>query len=407
MLTNDLVRVSVKGAEIRPRYVSVSSKLQRERAEALLQVFRDHVGKTRGALNEAIADLVAERTDFKLQKGLAKLLLDRSQFQADIQTDPVEIRARLFARAVEKGPVSLEANPIIGSSREALVEEVAGEFSLSPEELESALYGDLKGEEVLLSFRELKGVELLRRYNTALVQGVLLRASRLSVKWVGGDLLRLQAVFRAIRFHRLIHDIHGGDDGVEIRIDGPLSLFRLSTKYGLQMAIFFPALLLAKGWELEAEVEWNGQRGYLRVNSEEGLSSHYRDRGTWHSDEEKAFIHWLAEKQPSWSLSEAPAVFRIPGGEVWVPDLVLEHEDGTRVYIDLIGYWRKGSVTKRLERSRALPGTPRLILLSSRLRVDEGELEDLPATVIPFKGVLPGKKIVAAAETFRKRSSSP
>ena len=88
MLTNDLERVSIKGAEIRPRYVSVASKLQRERADTLLQVFRDHVGKTRGALNEAIADLVAERTDFKLQKGLAKLLLDRSEFQAQTPTDP-------------------------------------------------------------------------------------------------------------------------------------------------------------------------------------------------------------------------------------------------------------------------------------------------------------------------------
>ena len=42
MLTNDLVRATQKGDVLTPRKVSLRSKLQLERAESIVRLFRDH-----------------------------------------------------------------------------------------------------------------------------------------------------------------------------------------------------------------------------------------------------------------------------------------------------------------------------------------------------------------------------
>ena len=45
-------------------------------------------------------------------------------------------------------------------------------------------------------------------------------------------------------------------DGYVFHIDGPLSLFSATTKYGLQVALFLPALLHCADFRLDAELRW-------------------------------------------------------------------------------------------------------------------------------------------------------
>ena len=89
------------------------------------------------------------------------------------------------------------------------------------------------------------------------------------------------------------------------------------------------------------------------------------------------------------------------GGGHWIPDFSLCHRDGTRVWVEWIGYWRKEQLERRLHRIAQLENTPAILLVSTKLQVDEDVLETMPAEVIPVRGVLPGKKIVAAAERIR------
>ena len=149
MLTTDLVRVTRKGTSVQPKTVSVTSKLQLNRAQELIDVFWGHQGLTRGALDEAMSDLIADRTDFKLQRGLAKLLLDRSTFAAASPLDSQEVRRRVFSMAAEKGPVFTSGSGPKGIHRHEVLSLVAEEMNVELQVLERALYGDLKGEEVL------------------------------------------------------------------------------------------------------------------------------------------------------------------------------------------------------------------------------------------------------------------
>src|SRR5690606_36987043 len=70
----------------------------------------------------------------------------------------------------------------------------------------------------------------------------------------------LRALFRKLKFQRLLHTITREKDGYRVEIDGPFSLFESVTKYGLALAIALPAIASCGRWSLEAEVRWGKQR---------------------------------------------------------------------------------------------------------------------------------------------------
>src|SRR5205085_4901293 len=85
-------------------------------------------------------------------------------------------------------------------------------------------------------------------------------------------------LFSAIKAYRLIHTIEGSPaSGYEVRLDGPVSLFQRSQKYGIQMAVFLPALLLCRGWRMRAEIQAKrGRVAYFELTSRQTrLRSHY------------------------------------------------------------------------------------------------------------------------------------
>ena len=57
-------------------------------------------------------------------------------------------------------------------------------------------------------------------------------------------------------------------------VDGPASLFKQTRKYGLQMAMFLPALLRVSRWAMEAVLQRDGPVSYthLDVYKRQGLA---------------------------------------------------------------------------------------------------------------------------------------
>ena len=75
MLTGDQARYRIQGDFIRPSYI-----LRRDADKylplcgELIRIYRRHAGKARSELDEAVLNLEGERTDYKIIRGLAKLL---------------------------------------------------------------------------------------------------------------------------------------------------------------------------------------------------------------------------------------------------------------------------------------------------------------------------------------------
>ncbi|MFO0559300.1 MAG: DUF790 family protein [Polyangiales bacterium] len=403
MLTTDLVRARVVKGEVRPAYIDASDKELIDLAETLVALFNAHVDKPRGALDDNLAELIGEDTDFLLHRGLAKLLEDRSDFATDCPVDPVELRRRVFERAVSHHPVSREpGNLVHPTTRADVLTAVGAELGLTLEHTERALYADLAREQMLKSFEPIAASALLHRYNLALAQAVLFRAVSLEIELAPGDPQRYRQLFRFIKFFRLLYSAKGtGTRGYTITLDGPASLFQLGAKYGLQMAEFLPALLLCDGWSLRAELLWGKERKRLAFSLEagSGLRTHYQDRGVYVTDEEAHFVKRFAEVAKGWRLDKRPEIHDLDGRGVLVPDFVIVNEkDGREALLEIVGFWRRGYLESR-GALLAEHGPKNLILaVSQRLRASEDTLDSMGGACVFFKDVIPVKEVVAQCE---------
>lgn len=81
MLTADLARSRVRDGEVRPLFIDISDERYRETAATLIELFEDHLGEPKGELEDAIDELTVADTDYKIVRGLAKLLEDECEFE--------------------------------------------------------------------------------------------------------------------------------------------------------------------------------------------------------------------------------------------------------------------------------------------------------------------------------------
>ena len=96
-------------------------------------------------------------------------------------------------------------------------------------------------------------------------------------------------------------------------------------------------------------------------------------------DELAAFVTAFERLESGWRVDREPAVLDLPGAGVCVPDLAfVRARDGARVHFELLGFWSREAVWRRVELVRA--GLPHRILfaVSKGLRVGEAVLDDTP-----------------------------
>ena len=401
MLTADLVRARVVKGDVRPRYVDVADAALRDLAAQMIDLYAAHVGRTRDALEGSLAALLGEGTDYLLHRGLAKLLADKSDFEVRAPLEPVALRRALFEAAAANHPAVQVADAVHTVTRDMVLARVAEGLGVSPDALLGAMYADLDGEQVLTAVAATTPDALLHRYNLALAQAVLLRATSLTLRVAPADPQRYRQLFRYIKFYRLMHAVRGTSaEGYEITLDGPLSLFSLSQKYGLQLAEFLPALALCPAWSAEAEVLWgkDKRRHTFRVSSEAGLVSHYPDTGQYLTREE----HWLTERfaalKGPWSLERRAELIDLGGRGVLIPDFAVRHTDGRVAWLEIVGFWKRDWLESRLALLRETAPKNLILAVPWKLRGSEEELRDVPVEVMFYKETVIAKELLERAE---------
>lgn len=394
MLTADLLRANVRKGRIKPRLIDPDDQVLRATAAELVDIFERHVGLRRGELDEAVADVVGDETQFAVTRGLVKLLDDRSDWQTQAPLDPVELRRLVFEASAAAHPVGTRRSRLHATTRDDVLARVAEALGTTPEAVEDGLYADLKSEQRLAAFRAIEPLALLHRYNLAQAQGLLLRAHELRIHVDVDRPSALRQLFRWLKFHQLMHRTErASGGGWHIVVDGPLSLFEQSQRYGVQMAKFLPALLLAERWRLEADVDWPHSAEPLRLELDptDGLVTHLRSRGTWISDEERRLTDRIEAEDGTWTVSRKVPVVDLGGVDVLVPDFVVRcRETGREAVVEMVGFWRANYLKRRAE-VLAAHGPPNLVLCVSR-RLAAGEdlaLGALGGHVVDFASVVP------------------
>jgi predicted nuclease of restriction endonuclease-like RecB superfamily len=408
VLTGDLVRVRLSKERVIPLYIDRESSRWLEAAESLLLLFREGTGLTRGEI-EAEADELfgGGGKASQVERGLAKVLEDRAEFEIVAEVAPETIREKVFMAAAE-----FRRNQIAGApaghrprfNREAVLSAAAEALGLGADQVVHSLFADLRDENRLLKFDDISAQRLVDRYNVALAQAVLLKSVMVKVEVRGETPVRYRALFRKLKFHRLLYRVEGSmQAGYTFTIDGPLSLFSATTRYGLQIAWFLPSLLHCTQFRLDAELRWGPKRLPLsfHLESGDGLISHQADTGTYVPAELSAFVERFRQVAQAWEISESTELIELGGEGVWVPDYRLVHRaSGTDVFLEVVGFWKKGSL-ERLMRLLPRHGPTRFVLaISERMKVDEEALEELAVPVLWFKEIPNATELNAMLESF-------
>lgn len=374
-------------------------------ATDLIALFQAHQGQTQGQLNQQLQVLEGEDTDYRIKRGLAHILRSSfSTFEPISPLEPTMLRERAFALASRAVPSSAATQRHLQTLANQLSEEL--ERDVAPAEIRQGLYADLKENHILTAFEAPTPEALLHRYNLSQVQGIFYKATQVQLQAYRNDPGEYKLLFRYLKLFRLMAYIEGdADQGFTIEVDGPTSLFKPSTRYGLDMAKLIPAILHVTKWHLTAKLvmrdRYTQQMKERRfsLDADCGLVSHYPPGKPYDSMLEESFANrWPHTKTP-WQLEREVDLVPIPGS-VMIPDFRLVHPDGRTYLLEIVGYWRPEYLRKKFAQVRKAEAHNLILAISERLNLEKAGVKttDVPARVVWFKNKLTPKLILDCLE---------
>lgn len=314
------------------------------------------------------------------------------------------MRDRVFTLAATKTPTPTAAQQHLLTLSAQLTQEL--DRPVEPVHIRRGLYADLKENRILTSFEPPTAEALIHRYNLSQVQGIFYKASHVVMNLHRNDPGEYKLMFRYLKLFRLMTYIEGeADQGFTITIDGPASLFKASTRYGVDIAKLVPAILHVTRWQLTAELQWKNpytktvQQKSFSLSDTCDLVSHYPPGKPYDSMLEAAFAEkWASTKTP-WQLEREVDLIPLPGS-VMIPDFRLVHPDGQTYLLEIVGYWRPEYLRKKFYQVRE-SGCENLILaVSERLNLEKAGVDtrNTPAKIVWFKDKLQPKAVLKALE---------
>ena len=252
---------------------------------------------------------------------------------------------------------------------------------------------------------------LLQRFDLAQAQGMLYRAFSLTITAHRNEPARYKQLLKYTKLFGLMVTVEGDADiGFTLTMDGPTSLFSGTTRYGLALAKFLPALLHVTRWDLSAalkprkDLAWtdpNDEEWSFQLTSEDGYVSHYKEPKDHDSALESGFAERFGKLVTPWVLEREVDLVPVPGGVI-IPDFRLLHPDGRSVLVEIVGYWRPEYLKKKFELLRKSGRTDVIVAVSERLNLEKAGVKtgDFGERVVFFKGVLNPKVVLELAETI-------
>lgn len=405
MLPSDLLIYRHSGESIVPKRIDIDAH-HLQMAMDSIDCFQSMVGGTQGQLDEMLLELEGDSPDFRTKRGFAHLLKSQtfSQFEIVSPLQPSELRERVYALAATASPSVDHSKATLSTLASTLSEELKQE--IIPAQITQGLYADLPDNRILTEFNPPDPVALIHRYNLSQVQGVFYRASKLTINAHRNVPGQYKLLFRYLKLFQLMTYIEGdADHGFTIQVDGPTSLFKASTRYGLAIAKLIPAILHVTKWSLSATLQTkdfytgNIKVGRYSLTDKCGLETHYPPGKSYDSMLEAAFADRWDKLKTEWTLEREVDLLPIPGS-VMIPDFRLIHPDGRSYILEIVGYWRPEYLQKKFAQIRK-SGCQNLILaISERLNLEKAGVKasDLPCAVIWFKDKLLPKSVLEVLE---------
>lgn len=396
MLTADLSINFKRGQKIYPFLIKTDGAEYLTDAENLIAIFEGAAGRTRGEIEAEIDEYVGTGTEYRMLRGLVKLLNDRAEFETEAPAEPFEIRQKVFLEARKFQPV-LPASEI----REEVLQFAADEFKSDKATIFSNLYADLSAQQRLTKFETLTPRDLLERYNLAQAQAILYKCVEMKIRVAPSDAANYRAIFDWIKHFGLIYSIAGNsENGYEITLTGAASLFHRSQKYGIQMSVFLPALLLCKNWEMRAEINDKKGTAFYELTSEQtDLTSCYFNEPEYKNPDIEKLKKNFEKLNNGWKIKENNKVIDL-GKTAFIPDSVLTSPDKKEIYLEVLGFWTPKSLQKRLAEFEAANYKNFILCASNELRGSREEFFGTSENLILYKTKIEPLLLIETAENY-------
>lgn len=400
MLPTDLLSHRQNGESIIPLRLKIDAK-NLEAATEIINCFQESIGKTQGELDKHLQSLEGDSPDYRLKRGFAHLLRGGfSTFEVISPLEPSDLRQRVFALSARSTPSHHSTQLTLETLALELSQELNREVLTN--EISTGLYADLNENKIFTQFDTPTAEALLHRYNLSQVQGIFYRASQVQLNAHRNDPGEYKLLFRYLKLFQLMTYIEGDAEiGFTLTIDGPTSLFKPSTRYGLALAKMLPALLHVTKWSMHSTLQTKDpftgvlKTGKFTLNSECGLVSHYPPGKPYDSMLEAAFAERWSSTKTQWQLEREVDLIPIPGS-VMIPDFRLVHPDGRVFLLEIVGYWRPEYLQKKFAQVHKSDCDNLILAISERLNLEKAgvKVKDVPAKVIWFKDKLLPKSVL-------------
>jgi predicted nuclease of restriction endonuclease-like RecB superfamily len=322
-------------------------------------------------------------------RGLVALLVRSATFKPHSFVDPKQARREVFKEA--------NRYPLVGTEelRQEVITQVASQLHLSSSQLEASLWSDLEDELVFESFVAPMPRELIQQYNLSLTQTLLFKATYL--EFVVGS--NYQRIFSLLKRLGLMYAVEQQDGAYSVIVEGPISLFKLTERYGTSLAKLFPAVVEADDWNLKAQIVSGVRQApkllELELNARTARDLFPAQRAKrkgeqYDSSVEAAFARSFKALKLGWTLKREPELL-VAGRYVFIPDFSFE-KGNLKAYLEVVGFWTDEYLKKKLAKLRELDVDNLLIAVDRSLNCSQ--LEKVKGFVILYDKKVPVKPIV-------------
>jgi predicted nuclease of restriction endonuclease-like RecB superfamily len=409
LLPSNLFSAKLRKGKVVPNYLPLDSA-SLALAKEIVCIFEQSVGKRRASLNERLEDLETRKAgtiDFKTIRGLATILDRRCTYIVDSKVDPMNTRAVVFEEASKRRIATVQ-------EKQQLLVEISSKMNVKPDELEESLFKDLDEEQVLSAFDAVNDSSLLvKSYNLSLAQTALFKSASMEFNASGN----WKRIFRDIKRYGLMYRVEKTSDGDDdnsytVYLDGPLSLFKMTERYGTSLAKLLPTIVSGDSWSFKADlIDRKKNSRILHFEEDKNtapefatLFAYEENPRLFDSSIEEKFASKFNSLNTGWLLRREPEPL-IAGRHVLIPDFSFE-KYGYRIFMEIVGFWTKEYIERKLAKLASLsPDTEIIVALNENLRCSESKISEIKAAVmvLTYSKDVPVEPIVSHLKALEDR----
>jgi predicted nuclease of restriction endonuclease-like RecB superfamily len=320
--------------------------------------------------------------------------------------DPISIRKYLFEESSKRGLA------LTDFERKEIISTVASKMKLGVENIVEDMWSDLEENMVIEQFDSINPDQLVAQYNLSLMQTMLFNCTKLEFHIEGGA--NWKRVLKEVKRLGLMYNLEYQQDTIQKRpqtgnnqkeyqqdvnnqvnnicsssfssdndtkrmaiicsIEGPLSIIKLTDRYGTAIAKLLPSIISCKVWFLRASIVRktisSGKKMYdfemsnaeapplpkedhsnIKYNKKymSTISTASSPNKYFDSSIEEKFANRFEQSANGWRLIREPDPLIVSNGKALIPDFMFEKYN-TRIYFEIVGFWTKQYLERKIQK---------------------------------------------------------